>query len=214
MPIYPEILKRLIGSKQTLLDMGCCFAQDIRKLVFDGAPSENIYGAELRREFIDLGYDLFRDRDTLKSTFVIGDIFDDSAESWFHELEGILDIIYAASIFHLFDWKEQVRMAERVVGLLKPVKGSMVLGRQRGNLQPAEYEHRTNKGGTMFRHNEESWKKMWKQVGEKTGTTWDVNVILQRGEDDLGRMQVPENGSFGNKVDAGDGSLRFEVVRL
>lgn len=194
--------------------MGCCFAQDIRKLVSDGAPSENIYGAELRKEFIDLGYDLFRDRNTLKSKFVIGDIFDDSAESWFHELRGRIDIIYAASIFHLFNWEEQVSMAERVVGLLKPVKGSMVLGRQRGNLQPAEYEHRTNQGGTMFRHNEASWKRMWKQVGESTGTTWDVSVILLRGKDDLGKMQVARNGSFGNKVDAGDGSLRFEVVRL
>ena len=130
--------------------MGCCFAQDIRKLVSDGAPSENTYGVELRRDFIDLGYDLFRERDTLKSKILIIDIFDDGADPWSTQLEGKIDIVYAASVFHLFNWEEQVRMAERVVRTLKPVKGSMMLERQRGNLNPAEYEHKTNQGGTMF----------------------------------------------------------------
>lgn len=131
-PLYPTILKRMIESKHTLLDMGCCFAQDVRKLVSDGAPSENIYGAELRQEFIDLGYDLFRDRDTLKSKFLIGDVFDDSDESEFKQIEGGIDIIYAASFFHLFNWDDQVRVAELVVRLLRPVRGSIVFGRQRG----------------------------------------------------------------------------------
>ena len=194
--------------------MGCCFAQDIRKLVSDGAPSENICGAELRAQFIDLSYDLFKDRDTLKSKFYTGDILDDSPASWFTELQGELDMIYAASIFHLFNWPDQIRMAERVVGLLKPAKGSMVFGRQRGNANPAEYKHRTNEKGTMFRHNEESWKNMWGQVGETTGTKWDVRVRLLRGKDDSERAQAPKTGNDGNTVDEHDGSLRFEVIRL
>ena len=146
-PLYPTILKRMIESKHPLLDMGCCFAQDVRKLVSDGAPSGNIYGAELRQEFIDLGYDLFRDRDTLKSKFLIGDVFDDSDESEFKQIDGGIDIIYAASIFHLFNWDDQVRVAEQVVGLLRPVEGSIVFGKRRWNVNPAEYEHRTNQGG-------------------------------------------------------------------
>ncbi len=89
-----------------------------------------------------------------------------------------------------------------------------MLGRQRGNVNLAEYEHRTNQGGTMFRNEEKSWKKMWKQVGESTGTAWDFNFRLLRDDDDLDEMLVPSNSSFGNKVDVGDGSLRFEVVRL
>ena len=83
-------------------------------------------------------------------------------------------MVYAASIFHLFDWGQQVKVAERVVGLFKRRKGSVVLGRQRGNSTPMEYEHRTNQGGTMFRRNEESWREMWRVVGEKTvsGTSY------------------------------------------
>lgn len=98
---------------------------------------------------------------------MVGDLF---TGEHFRELEevGEVDVVYAASIFHLFDWGQQVKVAERVVGLLKRRKGSVVLGRQRGNSTPMEYEHRTNQGGTMFRHNEESWREMWRVVGEKT----------------------------------------------
>lgn len=215
-PLYPTILKRMIESKHTLLDMGCCFAQDVRKLVSDGAPSENIYGAELRQEFIDLGYDLFRDRDTLKSKFLIGDVFDDSDESEFKQIEGGIDIIYAASFFHLFNWDDQVRVAELVVRLLRPVTGSIVFGRQRGNVNPAEYEHMTNQRGTMFRHNQDSWKKMWQQVGKSTGTQWDVNVTLETGRNDpdLFEADGPAPGFDGNKRRNGDGSLRFQILRV
>ena len=98
---------------------------------------------------------------------MVGDLF---TGEHFRDLEeaGGVDIVYAASIFHLFDWGQQVKVAERVVGLLKKRKGSLVVGRQRGSRTPMEYEHRTNQGGTMFRHNEESWREMWRVVGEKT----------------------------------------------
>jgi len=33
--------------------------------------------------------------------------------------------------------------------------------RQRGNVEPGEYEHGTDDKGTMFLHDEESWTKMW-----------------------------------------------------
>lgn len=39
-PAYDEVLSRL-KNEQRLLDLGCCFGQDIRKLVHDGVPSEN-----------------------------------------------------------------------------------------------------------------------------------------------------------------------------
>lgn len=170
----------------------------------------------MRPEFIDLGYDLFGDRDTLKSKFLIGDIFDETTGSAFRELDGKVDIIYAASFFHLFNWEDQFDMTQRVVRLLKPVEGSLILGRQRGNVISGEYEHRTNEKGTMFRHNCKSWKEMWKQVGKATGTSWDVKVWLEKDED-FGRYrknEENEGNSSDNKLDAGDRRLRFEVTRI
>ena len=47
------------------LDVGCCLGTDMRKLVFDGVPAQNLVGIELRQQYIDLGFDLFRDRNRL-----------------------------------------------------------------------------------------------------------------------------------------------------
>lgn len=98
---------------------------------------------------------------------MIGDLFTGEHSRDLEEAGGV-DIVYAASIFHLFDWGQQVKAAERVVGLLKKRKGSVVVGRQSGNSTPMDYEHKTNQGGTMFRHNEESWREMWRVVGKRT----------------------------------------------
>jgi ubiquinone/menaquinone biosynthesis C-methylase UbiE len=72
LPVYPDIIKRLKDG-QAFLDIGCCFGQVIRKLVYDGVPSENIYGADFREDFIELGHELFRDKATLRTKFIIGD---------------------------------------------------------------------------------------------------------------------------------------------
>ena len=181
---YPMILAGLIKSNHTLLDLGCCFAQDLRRLVVDAGPSENLYGLELRGAFVDLGYELFQDRKTLKSTFLVGNVLDDSApDGMLKGVVGKIDMIYAANIVHLFNWADQLVLAKRVAMVLKPVPGSLVLGRQRGNIKPGEYEHRTNEKRTMFRHSEESFRKMWDDVEEITGIKWHVDVRLQKDED-------------------------------
>ncbi len=102
-------------------------------------------------------------------------------------------MVYAASIFHLFDWGQQVKVAERVVGLLKKRKGSVVLGRQRGNSTPMEYVHRTNQGGTMFRHNEGSWREMWRVVGEKTVSGVSCSVFVGSAERDYLACVLSDN---------------------
>ncbi|KAF1962140.1 hypothetical protein CC80DRAFT_487676 [Byssothecium circinans] len=68
-PHYATILQRL-KSGETYLDLGCCVGQDIRKLVYDGAPSENTYGCDLESGFLDMGYDFFLDKTELKTTFI------------------------------------------------------------------------------------------------------------------------------------------------
>lgn len=113
----------------TLLDLGCCFGQDIRKLVYDGAPSENITGSDLDAGFIDLGYDLFRDKNKLKSTFKTGDFF--APEKAGLE-DGSFDFVHASSFFHLFNLDEQADAIARCLCLLKRKPGSALFGRQVG----------------------------------------------------------------------------------
>ena len=175
-PDYPTVLQRLRSGNENFLDLGCCFGQELRKVASDGAPSENLWGADLRPEFFELGYKLFRDKDTLKSKFIAADIFDPS--SALSDLDGNIDIIYAGSFLHLFGYADQVTICKRIVKLLRDKKDSLLLGRQVGNVESSEHVHRTNQKETMFRHNSESFRKMWDEVGEATGTKWRVETEL------------------------------------
>ncbi|KAG0650565.1 Methyltransferase trt5 [Hyphodiscus hymeniophilus] len=183
-PEYPAIIERLKTGNETFLDLGCCFGQELRRVAFDGAPTESLYGCDLRPEFFDLGYKLFRDKETLKSKFLAVDIFDSS--SALSSLYGKVDIIYAGSFLHLFEYAKQVEVCKQIVKLLKDTKGSLLLGRQVGNLDAGNIVRDTNTARTVFsdadlriRHNNESFKNMWDEVGEATGTKWRVETEMK-----------------------------------
>ena len=183
-PLY-QLLQQRLHSGQTLLDLGCCFGQDIRKLVADGAPGQNLIGCDLHQGFVDLGYDLFHDRETLASKFVVGDIlasqFDGDQESPFQELRGKIDIIHASSFFHLFPLSRQILIAQRLLKLLRPTPGSLILGRQTANIKPGVYRHgsRDQTQPGMWRHDVESWSEMWEQAGRELGAQVRVEATLE-----------------------------------
>lgn len=171
---YDEVVKRL-REGQTLLDMACCFGQTIRLLVNDGAPSENIYGCDIHNEFIELGYKLFNDRDKLRTKFVVADIFDSSSS--LTDLRGQMDMIYTGYFFHLWGLQKQREASKAVALLLRPQAGSMILGRQMASAEACEKI--STPGGTMYRHNVESFKNLWKEIGEEIGVDFVVEARLE-----------------------------------
>ncbi|PQE25504.1 methyltransferase domain-containing protein [Rutstroemia sp. NJR-2017a BBW] len=175
-PYYPTLLSRLSTSDTKFLDLGCCVGQELRKLVQDGAPSEKLYGCDLRSEFYDVGYDLFKDKDTLKTTFLTADIFDEENED-LKKLEGDIDVVYAGSFLHLFGWDDQVKICKRLTKILKK-EGSVVMGRQVGEVTAGERPHTVDTSRTHYVHNKESFERMWKEVGESTGTKWRVECEM------------------------------------
>ena len=199
------MLARLKDSSppQKFLDLGCCFGQDIRRLVADGVPHENLYGADLRLEFLELGYELFQDKGRLKAHFLEADVFevDDEAEGGkeLRKLDGTIDIIHAASFLHLFAWEEQVQAGMRMVRLM--TKNSLVLGRQAGTMKPGEYAR------SRYVHDPDSLQKLWDVIGEKTGTKWKVIAELRKAKGWQSREQE-DNGAGDSRM------MQFEVHRL
>jgi SAM-dependent methyltransferase len=174
-PAYKTtILPLLQSGDKTFLDMGCCVGQELRSLVAAGVPSENLYGIDLFQGFLDVGYELFKDRETLKSTLLAADIFDENSET-LKDLEGKMDIVHAGSFFYLFEWDQQVLAARRCVSLLRAQPGSILVGKQAGDVNAGQ-KSRPGKLGSRYRHNAESWKKLWEQVAKETGTEWDIAV--------------------------------------
>ncbi|KAK3325921.1 hypothetical protein B0H66DRAFT_616655 [Apodospora peruviana] len=171
--LYPRLLSRLQPGGARFLDVGCCLGQDIRKLVFDGAPAENLVGLELRQGYINLGYDLFRDRSKLGAKMLQGDFVNDSLDD--KEIWGRFDIVNFSMVLHVFSWEDQVRLLERGIKALKPnTSGTSIIGLACGSLDGKIEDW----GGQVPAHNEESFVRLVKEVEERTGTRWEVDVEL------------------------------------
>lgn len=173
------MLDRIKGGAR-YLDIGCCVGQDIRQLVADGAPSANLYGAELESRFIDLGYEFFRDRDTLKTHFMQADILKlDEPGSPLAPLVGTFEFIHLGMVLHIFGWEKQRMVLENCVRLLKPDAGVLILGRAVGDLEGTTGGDKW--GGQAFRHSDATFRKMWKEIEERTGTKFDCRASMDGG---------------------------------
>ncbi|KAI1324332.1 hypothetical protein F5Y16DRAFT_381190 [Xylariaceae sp. FL0255] len=195
--------KEPIGSHPPrFLDVGCCVGQVLRKLTADGVDSSRLYGTDLESRFHDAGYDLFRDRETFKGSFVAGDMLrktesgrerkskgasrrtstDDPLEA----LDGKMTYIHAASFFHLFTWDEQLRAAIRMQRFLSSTDSTTTRtdsSDSRTRLKAMIFgrqvgtltpRERLGKQGSdkVYLHNAESWQMLWDEVGALTGTEW------------------------------------------
>ena len=185
MPSYNKILSGLTNEDdpKTLLDVGCCFGQDLRKLILDGAPMSQIRGLDLRLEFIDLGHDLFKDQAAFDGRVILGDIFDDTPDSDVTTLHGKADFIHIAAFLHLFGWEGQIKAAVRLTAFLKDKPGTMILGRQLGSPEPGEYQHPAGANGVVCSHDEKTFRELWDEVEKRTGTRWrlEMNLKLREG---------------------------------
>jgi SAM-dependent methyltransferase len=181
------------------LDIGCCLGQDIRKLVMDGAPPENLYGAELHAPFIDVSYELFRDHG-LAATFMEADALNISEDNPLYKLKGKVDFVHLGMVLHVFGRQNQRALLENCVSLLRPERGSMILGTAVGDLEG----HQAAPG--HFLHSDETFKAMIKDISEQTGVRFDCRASLDDG------LAILEDKSK-SSVDKAR-RLIFEVERL
>jgi hypothetical protein len=145
--------------------------------VHDGVPSDNLYGVELKLDFVGLSYDLFLDKDKFGAHFIQADLFKEGGA--LAALEGKMDIVQAGLFLHLFDLEGQTKACKKIVRLLKQEKGALVTGQQVGATEPAQMP--IESGAKMYKHNANSFEKMWNDVGKATGTEWKVTASLDAG---------------------------------
>ncbi|KAI1364577.1 hypothetical protein F5Y08DRAFT_306345 [Xylaria arbuscula] len=171
------------GSQETFLELGGFMCQTIRRLAFEGVDSSRLYGTDLHPEFLELGYEQFRDRGSIKATFVAGDLLASDEEYAASEIaktfNGKITIAHAANFFHLFGWDAQLIICERIVGFfrrgLSPETPAVLFGAHLGTTEPGEMQAGIFK---VFAHNEETFQALWDEVGKKTGTSWKVSVEI------------------------------------
>ncbi|KAF2196122.1 hypothetical protein GQ43DRAFT_499744 [Delitschia confertaspora ATCC 74209] len=97
LPLYTTILMKVVQSGGTLIDVGCYCGTDLRRLIFDAAPQDNLFGTDLVNQW-DLGFELFRDQDKLQVKFIEVDILNPNTE--LEVLNGKMDVISATHFLH------------------------------------------------------------------------------------------------------------------
>jgi hypothetical protein len=179
-PLYKEILEKCKNEGATIIDFGCCLGQDIRQLIYDGVPIDQIRGYELDPFFIEQGYELFRDGELMKKKKIItsGDIFDDQ----FLETVEPADYLFAGSFIHLFDTETQKDVCRRLARLCKQA----ITGRQVGASIPVERSRSTVPvDKKIMCHSPESFARMWNEV---TDGQWQVETATLQTRNDVGHL--------------------------
>ena len=156
----------------------------------------------MESQYLELGYELFLDRDTFRAKLIEADIFDEQGP--LQEIDGKMDIVHIGLFLHLFDLGGQRKICERIVKLLKNEKGVLVLGTQVGSTQPKDVPFGEAKN--VFRHDEKTFEELWKEVGEKTGTVWKVTASMDNGLG-AGSKKRPWDDQYTRR-------LIFEVERI
>ncbi|KAI1161954.1 hypothetical protein F5B18DRAFT_662703 [Nemania serpens] len=196
-PDYSRTLKQIRSTSPAprFLDLGTCLGQDIRTLLHNGASPSTIYGADVLPGFKDAGYALFKDSDRFdESHFIAGDIFSEVDE--LAKTRGTWDMVHIAMFLHVFSLVDQQAVSKNVLKLLKPVKGSTVIGTQTGSLdfgelklQPPLCEPGEEK--TIYRQSKETLKTLFEKAAEAVGV--DVVVWTEYDEDEAKERAAGRN---------------------
>lgn len=207
LPWYKDVLDHLEAGS-CILDIGCCFGQDLRFLAADGAPTTNMYATDIVPDFWQLSYDLFRDKGSFGARFITADILD--PVSPLSHIETKIDIFLVNQVFHLLNRARQLAMAKNIVALSQP--NSWIVGWQIGSISGRALSVRTETGGgagsagsdTRLFHNDETWRELWQQVGQETNTEWSTETR---------RQPLSEWGYEKDDTDwMGPGAMGFEFV--
>lgn len=200
-PLYHSILSRL-NDGASLVDVGTFIGQDLRKLVFDGAPSTNLYGVDIVNHW-ETGFEMYQDREKFHAQYIECDILDPNLA--LAKLNGKMDVIWITHLLHQWTWEGQVLAAKNLVSLSRV--GTIVVGYQVG-AGPAKFQGKTElMKADSWLHDPESFAKMWEEVGEKTESKWkttaEFKTIKEMGWEP---EDMPE--STGRKI------LEFTVERV
>ncbi|KIJ52457.1 hypothetical protein M422DRAFT_156563 [Sphaerobolus stellatus SS14] len=188
LPDYENVLN--LGRTRpdcVLLDVGCCFGHDIRFLISNGFPAENIVALDIKRDLWDLGMKLFNsDPNQLPVHFLEGDIFSNEVldlqgpnmpvfpllqnlNGTLNPLKTRISVIHVSLVFHLFSEEKQLELAHRLAALLSPLPGSIIFGNHISLSEKGIHPNNTS-GIRMFCHSPESWQAMWDGVVFPKGT--------------------------------------------
>ena len=122
-----------------------------------------------------MGYDIYLDRDRFSAHFIEADILYPNVE--LTALRGMVDLVSITHVLHQWDWGDQVKAVEQLVGLSSG-RGAVVVGFQVGSVGVREKKASGLANSDAYWHDPEIFQGMWDEVGKKMGTEWTCEARM------------------------------------
>lgn len=125
-----------------------------------------------------MGYEVFLDTpETLGIRMQAADVFDEA--SWVvREMAGRCAVVNLGYFLHLFSYEKQVRVGVKGVRALRG-KGAVLVGMHVQAGKGTDFVHPTG-GEAVWRHDKESFERMWEEVGRVVGC--ELLMEVEEGE--------------------------------
>jgi SAM-dependent methyltransferase len=117
-------------------DVGCCFGQDIRRLILDGIPPASIYAIDVTGGYWDAGLEIYRDTSSLSlarhSINEVHTLFCDLTSPDVSDtvttelLNQSFDCLILKNVFHVLSLAQSETLVRRMNCMLKP--GGFIMG--------------------------------------------------------------------------------------
>ena len=131
---------------------------------------------DIFEDFFEVGYNLFRDRDTFRATFLAADLFA-SGDTPFSRLRGSMDVVWAGNFLHLFLREKQRQALISMLAMLNSSPGAIMAGRFMGHAVPGEYHYGfRGKMASMYRHDQNSFRELCEEVFRDVEGRWNIDV--------------------------------------
>ncbi|OGM41635.1 hypothetical protein ABOM_009716 [Aspergillus bombycis] len=152
----------------------------MRRLVQDGTSSTNLIGLDSAEEFINLGFELFNDRFSLESTFIVQDFFEDTPQ--LDNLASRVKLINSGYFMHLFNWDTQLHVAKRMMRLACPEKGAIITGINFGSRSPPDWDMVPPGLPPQYLHDQRSLARLWGLAARETRMNWMFRSVIDYDE--------------------------------
>jgi len=181
-PLF-ELVQQAKDLKECcVLEIGCAFGVDGRDLVLmQGVKPENYLGVDVSSAFIELGFELFEDKEKMENLFVVKNVADEDFCSFVKSKLKRVDIVVATLVLHVIP-KENQDFVRKVYQLVEPYQGIFIgetMGIDLPDEQPFYFERH---GSPRICHTSRSLTKMLKEAGFKKVETTFLSRWTRGGE--------------------------------
>ncbi|KAJ1552920.1 hypothetical protein HK096_009935 [Nowakowskiella sp. JEL0078] len=217
---YATVLLAALSSGNPLpriADIGCCFGADVRRLLLDGHPPENITAIDLHDGYWKLGHQLFKDEAPLVDSFFADMAVEvDSNGGPYTQFIGKFDVVYSIAVLHVLSQRQSENLIKRVYGMLAP--GGTYFGNCVGNKEAQDWAKTPNGGlESRFLQSKKSLTEILTRLGFVNVKVVEVNVpIVGTGDNNVGLVDQNGNakGPNGEPENENLKAIRLNIVHL